>query len=94
MKGDQKKLLSESPDLLGLKKLPKFHLFLEQLWIATTAQKMKFSVKDFLSKMLANLQFPVDFATFPREILNGKLYFFVQCAFQFLLILIEHTMKF
>ena len=34
-----------------------------------TAQKMKFSIKDFFSK------FPADLVTFTEEILNGKLNF-------------------
>ena len=34
-----------------------------------TAQKMKFSIKDFISKCNTNLQ------TFTEEILNGKLHF-------------------
>ena len=41
-----------------------------------TAQKMKFSIKDFFSKCD---QIIVDLATFTEEISNGKLHFFVQC---------------
>ena len=47
-----------------------------------TAQKMKFSIKDFFSKCdqirssLKNSQFPVSqFPTFTEEVLNGKLHF-------------------
>ena len=43
-----------------------------------TAQKMKFSIKEFFSKFDQNLQFPVDSVTFTEEILNGKTSFFVQ----------------
>ena len=35
----------------------------------STAQKMKFSIKDFFNK------FPADLVTFTEEILNGKLHF-------------------
>ena len=38
----------------------------------TTAQKMKFSIKDFFSKCD---QFPADLITFTDEILNGNLHF-------------------
>ena len=37
--------------------------------MANTAQKMKFSIKDFFSK------FAADLVTFTEEILNGKLQF-------------------
>ena len=37
-----------------------------------TAQKMKFSIKDFFSKCD---QFPADLITFTEETLNGKLNF-------------------
>ena len=39
-----------------------------------TAQKMKFSIKDFFSKCFP--QETADLVTFTEEILNGKLYFF------------------
>ena len=39
-----------------------------------TAQKIKFSIRDFLSKCDH-----ADLVTFSEEILNGKLHFFVQC---------------
>ena len=39
--------------------------------ITDTAQKMKFSIEDFLCK----IQFPEDLVTFTKEILNGKLLF-------------------
>ena len=38
----------------------------------TTAQKMKFSIKDFFSKCD---QFPANLITFTEEILNGNLHF-------------------
>ena len=38
----------------------------------TTAQKMKFSIKDFFSKCY---QFPADLIAFTDEILNGNLHF-------------------
>ena len=40
--------------------------------ISYTAQKMKFSIKDFFSKCD---QIPADLVTFTEEILNGKLHF-------------------
>ena len=43
-----------------------------------TAQKMKFSIKEFFSKFDQNPQFPVDSVTFTEETLNGKASFFVQ----------------
>ena len=39
-----------------------------------TAQKMKFSIKDFFSKC-GRIQFPADLVTLTKEILNGKLHF-------------------
>ena len=39
-----------------------------------TAQKMKFSIKDFFSKC-DQIQFPADLVTFVEKILNGKLHF-------------------
>ena len=39
------------------------------------SQKIKFSIKDFCSKMWPNPQEIVDFVTFTKEILNGKLCF-------------------
>ena len=38
-----------------------------------TAQKMKFSIKDFFSK--CDQMFPADLVTFTKEIPNGKLHF-------------------
>ena len=46
--------------------------------LSDTAQKMKFSIKDFFSKCD---QIPDYQITFTEEILNGKLHFFVQCNF-------------
>ena len=42
-----------------------------------TAQKMKFSIKDFFSKydQWPNPQFPADLVTFTEKILNGNLHF-------------------
>ena len=40
--------------------------------MSNTAQKMKFSIKDFLSKCD---QFTADLVTFTKKILNEKLYF-------------------
>ena len=40
-----------------------------------TAQKIKFSIKDFFSKCDQNPQFPADLVTFTEEILNGNCYF-------------------
>ena len=45
-----------------------------QINIFNTAQKLKFSIKDFFSKC-ENTQFPLDLVTFTEEILNGKLHF-------------------
>ena len=42
-----------------------------------TAQKMKFSNKNFFSKC-GQIQFPADLVTFTEETLNGKLHFFMQ----------------
>ena len=39
-----------------------------------TAQKMKFSIKDFFSKC-DQMRSPEDLVTFTKEILNGKLHF-------------------
>ena len=39
-----------------------------------TAQKMKFSIKDFFSKC-DQIQFPADLVTFTEQILNGKFHF-------------------
>ena len=47
------------------------------LFTFTTAQKMKFSIKDFFSKCEKKT---ADLVTFNGAILNGKLHFFVQCA--------------
>ena len=49
-------------------------LAVEQITKGTnnTAQKMKFSIKDFFGKCD---QFPADLVTFTEEILNGKLHF-------------------
>ena len=41
-------------------------------FFGSTAQKMKFSIKDFLSKLL---QETADLVTFTEEIFNGKLHF-------------------
>ena len=43
-----------------------------------TAQKMKFSIKDFSSKCHPNQQDTADLVKFTGEILNGKLYFFLE----------------
>ena len=43
-----------------------------------TAQKMKFSIKDFFSNV-SNSQKTADLVTFIKEIVNGKLHFLVQC---------------
>ena len=40
-----------------------------------TAQKMKFSIKDFLSKCDQVRSFYADLVTFTEEILNEKLHF-------------------
>ena len=40
-----------------------------------TAQKMKFSIKDFFSKCDHNPRFSVDLVTFTEEIHNEKLHF-------------------
>ena len=40
-----------------------------------TAQKMKFSIKDFFSKCNTKSAVPANLATFNEEILNGKLHF-------------------
>ena len=42
-----------------------------------TAQKTKFSIKDFFSKCDQIRRFFADLVTFTEEILNGKLCFFV-----------------
>ena len=55
-----------------------YQKFLELFYIILTAQKMKFSIKDFFNKcnqIRSFLQFPVDLVTFTEEILNGKLHF-------------------
>ena len=49
--------------------------YLEHLWTASsttqsTAQKMKFSIKDFFRKLWPNPQEPSDLVTFTEEILN------------------------
>ena len=43
-----------------------------------TAQKMKFSIKDFFSKC-DQIQETANSVTFTKKTLNEKLYFFVQC---------------
>ena len=43
--------------------------------IEFAAQKMKFSVKEFLSKLGQIRKSLVDLVTFTEEILNGKLHF-------------------
>ena len=51
--------------------------FLPGWWwemVDITAQKMKFSIKDFFSKC-DQIQFPADLVTFVEKILNGKLHF-------------------
>ena len=51
-------------------------LILNFLMVNITAQKMKFSIKDFFSKCDQNLvTFTEDLVTFTEEILNGKLHF-------------------
>ena len=40
-----------------------------------TAQKMKFSIKDFFCKCDQIPQFPADLVTLTEEMLNGKLHF-------------------
>ena len=52
--------------------------------IIYTAQKMKFSIKDFLSKFDQIRNFPADWVIFTEDIRNGKLHFFVQCYINFL----------
>ena len=42
--------------------------------VFNTAQKIKFSIKDFFRKCTVP-QFTVDLVTFTEEILNGKLHF-------------------
>ena len=39
--------------------------------------------------MWPNLEFPVDLVTFTEKILNGKLYFFVQCVLEISEILLK-----
>ena len=46
-----------------------------------TAQKMKFSIKDFCSKCDQIPQIPVDSVTFTEEILHGKLHFLYSVIF-------------
>ena len=41
---------------------------------------MKFSAKDFFSKCYQIRSFPANLTTFIKEILNGKLLFFVLCS--------------
>ena len=43
--------------------------------VKITEQKMKFSIKDFFSKMWPNPQFQADLVTFIGEILHGRLHF-------------------
>ena len=43
--------------------------------IPITAQKMKFSIKEFFSKYEQIRRKNADLVTFTKEILNGKLYF-------------------
>ena len=47
---------------------------------SSTAQKMKFSIKDFFNKCDQIPQFPVDLITFAVEIFNGKLHFLCSVA--------------
>ena len=42
------------------------------IYLLNTAQKMKFSIKDFFSKYDQILQKTADLVTFTEEILNGK----------------------
>ena len=42
---------------------------------SSTAQKIKFSIKDFFSKCDQMQQFPADLVTFTEETLNGKFHF-------------------
>ena len=44
------------------------------------AQKMKFSIKEFLQQICLNPQETADLVPFTEEIINGKLHFFVQCG--------------
>ena len=44
-----------------------------------TAQKMKFSIKDFFQKMQPNPQFPADLVTFTEEIFHGNFIFCAVC---------------
>ena len=44
----------------------------------TTVQKKKFSIKDFFGKCDQIRRNSADLVTFTKEILNGKLHFFVQ----------------
>ena len=46
--------------------------------IRVTAQRMKFSIKDFFSKCDQIRNFFTNLVTFPKDILMGKLHFFVQ----------------
>ena len=52
------------------------------LFLSKTAQKMKFSIKEFLSKCDQISQFPADLVKFTAEILKVKLHFLVQCNLQ------------
>ena len=49
--------------------------------ITNTAQKMKFTFKDFFSKCNQISNSPADLVTITEEILSGKLYFFMQCKY-------------
>ena len=53
-------------------------IFRQVIWIPITAQKMKFSIKDFFNKFL---QFAADLVTFTKEILNRKLLFLCSALF-------------
>ena len=48
--------------------------------ITSAAQKVKFSIKDFLGKCDQICKETVDLVTFTKKILNGKPHFIVQCG--------------
>ena len=48
---------------------------LNQISTSGTAQKMKFSIKDFFSKCDQIRRIPADLVLFTEEILNGKRHF-------------------
>ena len=48
--------------------------------VSPAAQKVKFPIKGFFTKCDQIHSCLRDLVTFTEEILNGKLYFFVQCS--------------